>query len=532
MAEDSIQTLLRRGFSALESSRLQAAASIARSVLAREPKLAAAHFLVGLAAFRAGERKTAFEALAITIQLEPSHDAAHAHLARLWLGEGETDQAADAVEKAIAHYRGDAGVADFIGTVQALLGDWHGADRWLNRAVQKNPDHTPFLQNLANNQLILGDIEAAKQTWLRVLTLDPAHAQAHWAFAATRTASDDRHIRVMQRLLQTPERNPRASAFLHYAIGKEYEDLENWDEAFKAFASGAAARRTTVVFDEALEESMFAALAGSYGPDWNHGRPGYTPAPDAPRPVFIVGQPRTGTTLIERILAAHPDVHAAGELQHFHLALRKLTRQNDPRRFTPGLFESARLLNPEAIGRTYLQATRRLQGARAVFLDKLPQNYLSIPLIRAALPNARIIHLTRQPMDACFASFKQLFADAYLHSYSLDEMARHHVRYRRLMATWRESFPTAFLDIAYEDAARDVEGTARRILEWIGLPWNDACMRFHEQAGAVATASAAQVRQPAHLKSVGRWQRYQRQLAPMQSILAAAGLTDPPVISG
>jgi tetratricopeptide (TPR) repeat protein len=532
VSEESIPDLLRRGFAAFASGQTQDAVAIAHRLLEREAELAPAHFLVGLAAFGLGERKTAYEAFATTVRLEPGHDAAHAHLARLLLGEGEMDQAAEAVQKAIRHHRGDPGVADLIGTVQALLGEWQDADRWFRKAVAGNSGHTPYLQNLANNQLILGDIEAAKQTWLRLLTLEPTHAQAHWAFAGTRTATDHRHIRVMQRLLQTPDLHPRAIAFLQYAIGKEHEDLQNWDDAFDAFAKGAAARRETVVFDEALEASTFTTLADLFVSGWNQGRAGYTPARGQPRPVFIVGQPRTGTTLIERILAAHPDVHAAGELQHFHLALRKLTGLNDPRRFTPDLFTSARHLDPEALGRTYLGMTRRLQGDRVVFLDKLPQNYLSIPLIRAALPEARIIHLTREPMDACFASFKQLFADAYLHSYSLEEMARHHVRYRRLMAIWRERFPDAFLDIAYEDTTRDVEGTARRMLEWIGLPWNDVCVRFHDQSGAVATASAAQVRQPVHVRSVGRWQRYEKQLAPVRAILDTAGLIGSAAISG
>ena len=153
-----------------------------------------------------------------------------------------------------------------------------------------------------------------------------------------------------------------------------------------------------------------------------------------------------------------------------------------------------------------------MRGSLPRFVDKLPPNYLYVPLILKALPKAKIIHLTRNPMDACFASFKQLFADAYPHSYDQAEMARHHARYYHLMALWRERFTGRFFDIAYEDTARDLEPNARALIEFLELPWEDACLHFHKQDSAVTTASAVQVRQPAHTRSIGRWRRYENQL--------------------
>lgn len=161
-------------------------------------------------------------------------------------------------------------------------------------------------------------------------------------------------------------------------------------------------------------------------------------------------------------------------------------------------------------------------------MDKLPYNYMFLPHILAALPNAKIIHLVRDPRDVCFSVFKQLFADAYPHSYNLEEMARHFVRYYRLMDVWRERFPGRFLDVQYEDVVADLEGNSRRILEYLELPWEDACVQFHKQDSAVSTASAVQVRQPAHNRSVGRWQRYQKQLQPALDILAQQGITNSP----
>jgi hypothetical protein len=276
-----------------------------------------------------------------------------------------------------------------------------------------------------------------------------------------------------------------------------------------------------VEYDEASEIEMFEYLEERYTADWvDDGSPGH----DADAPIFVLGQPRTGTTLIERIISSHSQVHSSGELQQFGMAVRRLSKHTDPRRFSKQLFESALELDCARVGAVYMESTRRVQGGTPRFVDKLPQNYFYIPMILKALPNARIVHLTRDPMDACFASYKQLFADAYLHSYDLEEMARHHCRYRRLMDAWRERFAGRFLDISYEETVSDLEPNARRLIEFLGLPWEDACLRFHEQKHAVSTASAVQVREPAHTRSIGRWRKYEDRLQPMRKILEQSGL--------
>lgn len=171
-----------------------------------------------------------------------------------------------------------------------------------------------------------------------------------------------------------------------------------------------------------------------------------------------------------------------------------------------------------------MQAVTKQRGDTPRFVDKLPPNYLYVPLILMALPNAKIIHIRRGPMDACFASFKQLFADAYKHSYEQREMARHHARYFHLMQHYREQFAGRFFEIHYEEAASDLEPNARAIINYLGLPWEDACLDFHAQKTAVTTASAVQVREPAHTRSIGRWRRYEEQLQPMVEELQKQGV--------
>ena len=515
-----LQSLLRSGFSALASGRIPEAAKYCERVLTLDPNLVQGHFLVALVATEAKDRRTAFQAFGSVTKLDPDHAAAWAHLARLCITDGQVNRADTALENALRTEPTDPVVQDLIGAVYSLMGEHGLAREWFEKAVAQKPNHVGFLMSLANNLVYHGETDEAERLHRRVIELRPDHAQAHWSLSSAVKAKDHTHIDELRSILASRKYSPRASAFFYYAMGKEFEDLGEWDEAFEAFAAGAAARRETVEYDEAAEIDMFETLEREYTPDWLGNAESSN---DSDAPIFVLGQPRTGTTLIERIICAHPDVHSAGELQQFSLAIRRTAKFSDPKRFSAAFFEAALDVDAGRIGDMYLQTTKRMQGDTPHFVDKLPQNYLMIPLILKALPTAKIVHLTRNAADACFASYKQLFADAYLHSYDLEEMARHHCRYRHLMTVYRERFPGRFFDISYEETVHDLETNARALIDYLELPWDDACLRFHEQKDAVSTASAVQVREPAHTRSVDRWKRYEQQLEPMLVILRDAG---------
>jgi len=515
-----IQTALRDAFQALTEGRLGEAGALCRRVLAAAPDLAEAHFLVGLVALELKDRRTAYAAFSSVTRLRPNHGGAWAHLAWLAVRAGQVADSERALGEAMANAGSSPAVADLIGTTCSLLGDQAAARSWYGRAAAAVPDRVDYRINLANAELFLGDTTAAETELRAVLAAVPDHAQAHWLLASLRPARDRRHVDELERLLGRAGQTARQLAFLCYALGKVLEDLGEWEPAFAAYARGAAHRRATIAFDEAAEADLFECVRRLYTAAWLAGR---EPGQDDPAPIFIIGQPRTGTTLVERIIASHSAVHAAGELQQFGLALRRLDGQGGPR-LSVALMERAAAFAPARLGRAYLDGCARLRGDTPHFIDKLPGNFLHVPLILAALPRARIVHLVRDPMDACFASFKQLFADAYPHSYDQAEQARHYVRYHELMAHWRREFPGRFLDVGYEALVEDLEAGARRLIEYLELPWEDACLDFHRLTGPVATASAAQVREPAHTRSVGRWRHYARELEPMRLLLAAAGL--------
>ncbi|NIV16832.1 MAG: tetratricopeptide repeat protein [Woeseiaceae bacterium] len=511
-----MQDTLRQGFALLAAGRFDEASECCRRLLGAKPDLAEAHFLVGLIALELKQNVTAISAFGSVTKLKKDHGAAWANLARLFLIVGQPLRADTALANAVKHHDRNPTVLDLIGTVYGLLGDQEEAAAWNERAVEQEPNGIPFLVNQANNHMFLGRLDEAEGVLHKVLKMQPGNAQAHWILSGVRKATKREHIDELKRLVQQENRNPQALAFLYYGLGKECEDLEQWDEAFEAFARGAEARRKIVDFDEKSEIEMYEAFGEIYTSDWlaDSGE-----GHDDSSPIFVVGQPRTGTTLVERIITSHSQVHSAGELKQFPMAVRRLADYREKTPFSAKLPKLAARIDGKRLGKAYIATTKKFRSELPRFVDKLPPNYLYVPLILKALPNAKIIHLTRNPMDACFASFKQLFAEAYYHSYDQAEMARHHARYYHLMALWRERFKGRFFDISYENTARDLEPNARALIDHLELPWEDACLHFHKQDTAVTTASAVQVRQPVHTKSIGRWRRYENQLAVMRKTL-------------
>jgi len=512
---------LTDGFAALNRGDLATAGEACKQALAIDQTHVPAHFLVGLVALEGKQRQVAHEAFKSVVKLDRDHAAAWAHLAKLNVGEGRIAAAESALREVRRVQPNDPMVIELTGTVLNSLGEYEAAELFFERAHEMSPQNPSALMNLGNVRVFLGKIDDAVALFKRAIDLEPNSAQCHWGLANSAKAKDDTHIKTMQGLIESGRQSKRSQGFLHYAIGKENEDLGNWPEAFSAFTQGARARRETVEFNEADETAMFEAIKETYTAHWLANCPA---GAEDPAPIFVLGQPRTGTTLIERVITSHSQVYSAGELQQFGLAVRRASRHANPKRFSKELFIAAATVNPAEIGNMYLRSTAKLRDKSPFFVDKLPVNYLNIPLILAALPRAKIVHLVRGPMDACFASFKQLFADAYLHSYDQSEMARHHARYRDLMAHFRQEFPGRIVDISYEDTARDLEPNARKLINALKLDWEDACLNFHESSSGVATASSVQVREPAHTRSIGRWRRYETELLPMMGELTRLGV--------
>jgi hypothetical protein len=320
----------------------------------------------------------------------------------------------------------------------------------------------------------------------------------------------------------------RAAVQIHYALAKEYEDLGDYPRSFQHLQHGARIRRAHMQYDVERDLATVDWIIESFpvAPSEAMADPGKV-APSAAAPIFILGLPRSGSTLVDRILSSHSLVSSAGELNAFALAIVDAVRKQSGRTqmSRQELIAASASLDFAALGRDYLERARASGATGDYFTDKMPLNYLYCGLIRRALPNAKIIHVSRSPMAACYAMYKMLFEDGYPFSYDLEEIGRYYLAYRRLMEHWWRSMPGAMLSLRYEDLISDQLGVTLSLLKFCGLEWQEACAQFHQNPSPTTTASAAQVRRPLYDSSVSQWRHYEAQLAPLAAQLRAGGIS-------
>lgn len=389
---------------------------------------------------------------------------------------------------------------------------------YAQQAAAMHPGDADRIHRVAALHRQLGNFPAARAGALRSLSLDPLHAGAMWLrsdLGGPAGSAPDAILDLGARIAKGLP--PAADIVARYALSAELEREGRWPEAFAAVASGAERMRAGLAYDVAADVRMLDALTAIRSSD--------VAARAAlglrgPAPVFVVGLPRTGTSLVERMLGAHPAVRALGEPPAFDRALFDLAAPLGAVTQTAARLSALRI-DPAELGRRYLREAGVAPGERVV--DKRPLNALNVGAIAAALPDARIVLVEREPMDAGWALYKALFAPgAHPFSYDLGDLAAFIVAHRRLADHWATAFPGVVLRLPYEDVVANVDVAARRTLEHCRLPWNAACARPHESDAYATSASAVQVRRPVHADSVGRWRRYAEELAPLRKGFAAA----------
>lgn len=397
------------------------------------------------------------------------------------------------------------------------------------RAVALAPGNGLFLYNLAAAQRMSGDFEAAEANLDRLIAAAPRDARAHYMRADLRTQTVDRnHIEELRARLEDRPLNPHAEIMLCFALAKELEDLARDEESFAHLERGCARQRALMryeVNEDVATLERIVELHDAAALDRRAGAPtgaGQTHARQGEQCLFVLGLPRSGTTLVERILASHSAVRSGGESPAFPAetikAVQRLVgRPIDKREFVARSLE----IDPRALGGAYLAAARPQTPIGGRWVDKQPLNYLYAGLIARALPAARLIALAREPMDGCYAMLKTLFTGAYPFSYDLVELGRYYAAWHRLMRHWQAVLGERLLIVHYEDLVQHPEQVSRRLLAHCGLDWQEACLAFEAQPGAVSSASAVQVRRPMYSTSIGKWRRFERQLAPLARILEA-----------
>ncbi len=482
-----------------------------------------AWFLLGVIAADHDNPVRAAELFAKAVDLGPDAARHHAYLARTLIALNRRPDALAAAERAVVLAPTDALTLDTIGVVFTRAGDHVRALPFFEAAVAATQDNASFLYNLAASRQFAGDFEAAEAAYEQALVIDRGLYRA-WSSRVqlARQTPEHNFAREIEALFDPASPDPDCALHLGHALAKTHEDLGDHPASLDWLLRAKAAKRKVIGYAPDQDAALFAAAAASF-------RAGTVPdgGPSA-EPIFVVGLPRSGTTLIDRILSSHPDVTSAGELSNFALLLKRAAGTPSNLVMDVETFAASGAVDMAGLGADYVASTRPLTGATPRFTDKMPLNILYAGLIHRALPNARIVCLRRDPMDVCLSNFRQLFATTfsyYNYAFDLEDVARYYVGFDRLVAHWRAVLPAdRFIEVAYEDMVTDQEAQTRRLLAFCELTWDERCLAFHENTAPVATASSVQVRQPLYSSSVGRWRRYGEGLAPMRRVLADAGL--------
>ena len=496
----------------------------AAEILRADSASAEGYFLHGLAEKGGGRPENAAAAFEKALEIDRErYDAAielasqHAHLQRN----------ADALGL-LERYQGHLGNSPRYLTMAADTFSRMGlhARAWpiYDKANELQPGLDLLQANLAACSVLLGHVEQAKAIYKALLERHPTHQRNHYEVSRLERARDATHVERMKDVLRSTNLPPAKNIFLYYAIGKELEDLERWDEAFEYYEKAGRAVESVARYDVGTDVELIDKVIEVCSAEWLAGHaapPAGASGTGRKTPIFIVGLPRTGTTLTERILSSHSRVESADETFFMSMVLRRASGIGTDERMNPAVIESAARKDMRSIGEAYREAVDYRLGSKPMFVDKYPENFLYLGFIAKALPDARLVHLRRHPLDACFAMYKQSY---FRYAYTLEDLGRYYIAYDRLVRHWRDVLGTRLIEVEYEALVADQEGQTRKLLGALGLEFEDACLRFEKNPSPSATASTVQVREPMHRRSLNRWRHFERHLEPLRQRLVAAGI--------
>ena len=507
---------------------LAAARAVCESLLARAPTLPSAHWMLSRIHLASGRFRASVDHARVAARSADSLPVGMALvLTRQLLNVGEYEPAL----RSLRSMSGRMPIRDAEATTEfadqlSLLEDQDGALAAILRAGRSGVN-TPELHYLRGNALkFLGRLPEAAAAYEDAISSDPGHAHAHWSLAHVATGADaDRRIARIRRLLGRSLSNDGQSrqalldrSVLGYGLFRELDVLGDIAGAWQALDDAMRLRRKFVDHDADEETRLFDQVIETFSRDFVSQNDGFSAADSVP--IFIVGMPRSGTTLLERILGSHPDVTACGELNDFRMQVKWSTDH-----YSRGFLdrETTRRLHGvdfAQLGKGYLDRTIERTRSKRWFSDKSPGNFILSAVILRALPQARVIHIHRDPMDACFSNLKELFSPQfYTYSYSFAEVATHANNHARLMRHLHAVAPGKVLDLAYEDLVAEPQAQSRRIMEFCGLVVHPGLHRVEDNQSPVTTASSVQVREAIHHRGIASWRRFEAQLAPLQCLI-------------
>ena len=448
------------------------------------------------------------------LALKPDFSEAHNNLGNVRKAQGKLDEAAACYERALALKPDYISAHNNLGNAFVTQDRIDEAVAHYERALALKPDHAEAHNNLGNIFKDQGKFDDAMAHYGRAIAIRPDYAEAHFNRAEIKTFHrGDADLAALEALAGRDDLPADKALYIHFALAKALEDSGDYARAFEHLRKGNALKRRQIHYDETAVLELFQRISTVFDSSLfdrfqGEGDPSSVP-------IFVLGMPRSGSTLIEQILASHPQIHGAGELTDLEMAANTVLSAAIASSVS-GVRSALDGATLRRLGQAYLARLPALADGKVRIVDKLPGNFLHIGLIRLILPNARIIHTMRDPIDTCVSCYSKLFTSGQHFSYDLAELGRYYRRYSELMTHWRSVLPPgAMLDVSYEDVVDDLEGQARRLIDYCGLPWDDRCLDFHKTSRPVKTASAVQVRKPLFRSSLQRWRKYETGLAPL-----------------
>ena len=489
-----------------------------REVLREEPTNVTATRMLGAIALDEQRYRLATRLLRNAVKLAPDYFGAWVDLSRALMDGDNHTEAREAVITVIDLECELAYPYVLLGNLETKAGDYDAAVIAYEKALDKQPDHGGALAGLGHALKTIGKQEQAIDRYRSCIRSYPAFGEAYWSLANLKTFRfNEAEIEVMEKHVDNAELIDETRVNISFALGKAYEDSGDFEKAFFRYDSGNKLRRPHESYDPVQTETSHDRIidvitSGLIAENAQHG--------DQRRdPIFIVGLPRSGSTLIEQILASHSMVDGTHELPELPRVVQTINKWQVHGKGYPDALPQLDPVHYAELGAQYLESTERYRKGAPRFTDKMPNNFSMVGLLALVLPNAKIVNARRHPLDSCMGSYKQLFYRGQSFTYDLVELGEYYLEYQRMMDHWHNMLPGRVLDMQYENMVADQEEQTRRLIDYCDLPWEDACLRFYETERAVNTASSEQVRQPIYSKSINSWRRFEHQLEPLIEVL-------------
>jgi cytochrome c-type biogenesis protein CcmH/NrfG len=504
---------------ALADDRIAVAERLLRAHLQRFPTDVAALRMLAEAGTRLGQYRDAERLLAHCLELAPSFLGARHGYAIVLYRQQKAAEAIPQIERLLADDPRDPGYRSLLAAALGLVGDYARASAIYEQVLAEQPRQPKIWLSYGHSLRTAGRKAEAIAAYQRAISMSPSLGEAYWSLANLKTerfsASEEAAMRSQ---LAEAEVSDEDRLHLHFALAKALEDREAYPGSFEHYSAGAALRRAQIPYDAAARSEEACRSHALFTHDFFAERAGW--GSTSPAPIFIVGLPRSGSTLIEQILASHSQIEGTMELPYIVAAAMELGAGASKDPPYPNQIATLSREDCARLGEEFLAsaAIHRKQG-RPFFIDKMPNNFRHIGLIQLVLPNARIVDARRHPMAACFSAFKQHFARGQGFSYDLTDLGRYYRDYVELMAHFDQALPGRIHRVIYEDLVEDIDGEVRRLLDYCGLTFEAACLRFHENDRAVRTASSEQVRRPIFREGLDQWKNYAAWLEPLRDAL-------------